>query len=52
MRDSEGMQNRPRKPNVKRKRVVVSPGPVPGDLSLCPRWAALRRRIIDKAGVG
>ena len=52
VRDSEGMQNKTRKPSAKRKHEVVSPDPVPGDLSLCPRWAALRRRILDKAGVG
>ena len=48
IRDSEGMQGRIYQPRKKRKRDEVIPGPVPGDLSLCPRWAALRRRILEK----
>ena len=51
IRDSEGFQARRRKP-TKRKIVEVTPSRTPGDLSSCPRWAALRRRIIDKAGAG
>ena len=48
IRDSEGVQGRIYQPRKKRKRDEVIPVPVPGDLSLCPRWAALRRRILEK----
>ena len=48
IRDSEGIHGRLHQPRKKRKRDDVIPVPVPGDLSLCPRWAALRRRILDK----
>ena len=51
IRDSEGVQVRKYKPRKKRA-LDDAPTRVPGDLSLCPRWAALRRRIVDKAGVG
>ena len=54
IRDSEGIQghtNKPRKVE-KRKRVVDDiPCSRPGDLSLCPRWAALRQRIFAKSGM-
>ena len=52
-RDSEGRQGhipKPRK-HCKRKRAVDDvPASRPGDLSLCPRWAALRQRILAKSG--
>ena len=52
VRDSEGIQRRIHKPRQKRKLSIAGLGRTPGDLSLCPRWAALRQRIIDKAGIG
>ena len=55
IRDSEGMQSRqskPRKPRVSKRSREEATVRIPGDLSQCPRWAALRRRIVDKAGIG
>ena len=54
-RDSEGMQSRqskPRKPRVSKRSREEATVRIPGDLSQCPRWAALRRRILDTAGIG
>ena len=49
IRDSEGTSTRKSKP-AKRKPEDVAPIRAAGDFSGCPRWEAIRRRIIDKQG--
>ena len=49
IRDSEGMSTRKCKP-AKRKPEDVAPIRAAGDFSGCPRWEAIRQRIIDKQG--
>ena len=49
IRDSEGMSTRKTKPD-KRKHEDVVPIRAAGDFSGCPRWEAIRQRIIDKQG--
>ena len=39
----------PRKPRKRKRDAETSPSGIPGDLSLCARWAALRQRILDKS---
>ena len=49
LRDSQGAQVRPKTLPTKRKSAAVAIVPArPGDLSACPRWAALRARILAK----
>ena len=54
IRDSEGGQSyikKLRKPGKRKRDDNDIPCSRPGDLSLCPRWAALRQCILDKSGV-
>ena len=46
LRDSTGVATVRRR--AKRKRAVSPPQAIPGDLSKCARWAALRERILSK----
>ena len=46
LRDSQGLKG---SQSRTAKKVTVAPPPEPGDLSGCPRWAALRMRILERA---
>jgi hypothetical protein len=50
LRDSEGLAViRLQQYKAGRKRKAPAPLARPGDLSLCPRWQAIRQRILDRA---
>ena len=50
LRDAEGLaKTRLQKCKAGRKRKVPDFPTQPGDLSQCPRWQAIRQRILDRA---